>query len=95
MDDLVIPCVVFTGNEDQLPDVFANLNQGGTKLSKYQVLAAHWTKHDFKLSDSETGKKVLQKVIDRYERLVEKRDLVIEDFDPDETFLNIVLPWGS
>ena len=84
LDDLVIPCVVFTGNEDQLPDVFANLNQGGTKLSKYQVLAAHWTKHDFKLSDSETGKKVLQKVIDRYERLVEKRDLVIEDFDPDE-----------
>lgn len=84
LDDLIIPCVVFTGDEDQLPDVFANLNQGGTKLSKYQVLAAHWTKHDFKLSDSEIGKKVLQRVIDRYKRLEEKRDLVIEDFDPDE-----------
>lgn len=84
LDDLIIPCVIFTGDEDQLPDVFANLNQGGTKLSKYQVLAAHWTKHDFKLSDSDIGKKVLQRVIDRYKRLEEKRDLVIEDFDPDE-----------
>jgi len=84
LDDLIIPCVVFTGDESQLPDVFANLNQGGTKLSKYQVLAAHWTKHDFRVPDSECGKKILGKVIDRYARLEEKRELVIEDFDPDE-----------
>ena len=84
LDDLVIPCVVFTGDEGQLPDVFANLNQGGTKLSKYQVLAAHWTKHDFHVPDSDYGKRILDKVIDRYARLEEKRELVIEDFDPDE-----------
>lgn len=84
LDDLVIPCVVFTGDEGQLPDVFANLNQGGTKLSKYQVLAAHWTRHDFVISDSEYGERILEKVIDRYSRLEENRGLLIEDFDPDE-----------
>lgn len=84
LDNLVIPCVVFTGDEGHLPDVFANLNQGGTKLSKYQVLAAHWTKHDFRISNSKIGEQILEKVIDRYKRLEEKRELVIEDFDPDE-----------
>ena len=84
LDDLVIPCVMYTGDESHLPDVFANLNQGGTKLSKYQVLAAHWTKHDFTIPETECGKKILEKVIDRYSRLEEKRELVIEGFDPDD-----------
>lgn len=84
LQDLVIPCVVFTGDESQLPEVFANLNQGGTKLSKYQVLAAHWTKHEFELPTTKNGNDILEKVIDRYMYLEEKRELEISDFDREE-----------
>lgn len=86
LDDLTIPCIVFTGSEDQLPDVFANLNQGGTKLSKYQVLAAHWTRHEFVLAKDERkyGDTILDKVVDRYVSLVSNRGFEIEDFDSQE-----------
>lgn len=86
LDDLVIPCIVFNGPEDQLPDVFANLNQGGTKLSKYQVLAAQWSHHSITLPDSENGNKLLEKVIDRYQKLIDERDLEIDGFDAQEMY---------
>lgn len=84
LDELVIPCVVFTGDESQLPEVFANLNQGGTKLSKYQVLAAHWTNYEFKLPYTDRADAILEKVVDRYLYLEEKRELHIIDFDREE-----------
>lgn len=84
LDDLVIPCVVFTGDESQLPEVFANLNQGGTKLSKYQVLAAHWTNYEFTLPRTDYADAILEKVVDRYLYLEEKRELLIVDFDCEE-----------
>lgn len=86
LDDLMIPCIVFNGPEDQLPDVFANLNQGGTKLSKYQVLAAQWSHHSITLPDSENGNKLLEKVIDRYQKLIDERDLEIDGFDAQEMY---------
>ena len=51
LDDVIIPCIVFNGDESMLPDVFANLNRGGTKLSKYQVLAATLYSNTVKLPD--------------------------------------------
>lgn len=84
LDDLTIPCIVFTGPEEQLPDVFANLNQGGTKLSKYQVLAAQWSQYAIALPESSLGDDLLEKVIDRYQNLLEERDLEIDGFDPQE-----------
>ena len=84
LDDLLIPCIVYTGSEEDLPDVFANLNQGGTKLSKYQVLAAQWTAHQLTVPDSDTGTKLLNNVIARYQNLIDRRGLEILDFDSAE-----------
>lgn len=84
LDDLVIPCVIFTGDQNQLPDVFANLNQGGTKLSKYQVLAAHWTRFEITLPRGEYCDAILARVIERYQYLIEARDLEILEFDRSE-----------
>ena len=84
LDNLTIPCIVFTGPEEQLPDVFANLNQGGTKLSKYQVLAAQWSQYEIALPESHLGNILLERVIDRYQNLLEERDLEIDGFDPQE-----------
>lgn len=81
LDKIAIPCIIFIGDEEQLPDVFANLNQGGSKLSKYQVLAAQWNRHSITIPESKLGNNVLDKVIGRYRNLIEKRDFLIDNFD--------------
>lgn len=84
LDNLVIPCIVYTGDESNLPDVFSNLNSGGTKLSKYQVLAAGWNSLVFEIPQFDEGKLILDSVIKRYKELQNSRDIEIQDFDPDK-----------
>lgn len=50
LSTLQIPCVFFTGDKSELPEVFANVNLGGKKLTKYQVFAAQWNRYKVQLS---------------------------------------------
>lgn len=85
LDVLQIPCVIFEGEKSELPEVFANVNLGGRKLTKYQVFAAQWDRYSVQLANGEYSEQILEKTIDRYERLTNDRGgLVIEDFSPDE-----------
>lgn len=85
LDALDVPCVVFTGDKADLPEVFANVNLGGRKLTKYQVFAAQWDRYKITLSESDLSSEVLDKTIKRYERLTSERGgLTIEDFSPEE-----------
>ena len=83
LDKLQIPCVIFRGEKSELPEVFANVNLGGTKLTKYQVFAAQWNRYTVSLPYKPLGNEILDKTIERYESLTEERGgLVIEEFDP-------------
>lgn len=83
LDKLQIPCVIFRGDKSELPEVFANVNLGGTKLTKYQVFAAQWNRYSVTLPYKPLGNEILDKTIERYESLTEERSgLIIEDFDP-------------
>lgn len=88
LENVLIPCIVFEGEESMLPDVFANLNRGGTKLSKYQVLTATWHTLSISLQDDKIGNDLLDRVIDRYNDLELNRNLQIDDFDKDEMYEN-------
>lgn len=95
LETLQIPCVVFTGERSDLPEVFANVNLGGRKLTKYQVFAAQWDRYSINLQDGGYSTSILDKAIDRYERLTQDRGgLVIEDFSPEEMRRNrkVTLP---
>ena len=48
-----IPAIIYTGSPDNLPEVFNRINSKGTMLSKYQILSATWTTHEYKLSHPE------------------------------------------
>jgi hypothetical protein len=37
-----IPVIEFSGQSDSLPEIFDRLNTGGTRLAKYDILAASW-----------------------------------------------------
>ena len=47
VEEIKIPCIVYKGDDENLPDIFEKLNTQGTQLTKYQVFAAHWD--DFQL----------------------------------------------
>lgn len=42
MDDAQIPVIEFSGSQEHLPTIFERLNTEGTKLNKFDVLAAQW-----------------------------------------------------
>ncbi len=88
VDTITIPCIEFTGDENELATVFENLNRGGKKLSKYQVFAAQWSVHDILLSSQPNSTKILDKVISRYERLIEEREIEIENYDSEDMKLS-------
>lgn len=48
-----IPAIIYTGNPNNLPEVFNRINSKGTTLSKYQILSATWTTHEYTLSNPE------------------------------------------
>ncbi len=65
ISNLKIYAIVYTGDKNRLPDIFYNLNTGGTVPSKYEVLASLWNKITYKIKDEE----IIDAVYDRYKLL--------------------------
>ncbi len=86
LDELEIPCIIFKGNEDELANVFENLNKGGVKLNKYQIFASVWDKKLIKLKSGEKYTnldQVMNITVDRYEKLTKERAIKIDEYDRD------------
>lgn len=58
-----IPVMIYSGRESDLPNIFERINSKGSALNKYQVFAASWAKHTFKIADSQ----VVAHIRERYE----------------------------
>lgn len=85
LDNLEIPYVYFKGNVSDLAEVFQRLNQGGVKLSKYQVFASQWVEFEIELNTEEINTQILEININRYNNLNESREgIVIEDYDEND-----------
>lgn len=65
----VIPVVVYTGDENNLPEIFDRINSQGTPLDQYEVYAAAWpVKQRYAITN-----------LDIVEAIVKKYDSFIED----------------
>lgn len=85
LDSIVIPCIIYRGSEGNLPEVFARVNLGGRKLTKYQVFKAQWNRYHVCLESGEQPNALLEDVVQRYQDLTDDRGgLEIEDFDANE-----------
>lgn len=42
LDNYAMPVIIYSGDRENLPEIFERVNVEGTKLSKYDVLAAVW-----------------------------------------------------
>lgn len=85
LGSLELPCVIFTGKQSDLPEVFASVNLGGRKLTKYQVFKAQWNRYAIDLSSDNYSDAILEKTIQRYNELTESRQgIEIEDYSESE-----------
>lgn len=61
ISNITIPVVVYTGEENNLPEIFDRINSEGIALTTYEVYAASWPMKRFKVSNSNIVEKVLKK----------------------------------
>ena len=80
----VIPVLIYSGNEENLPEIFDRINSQGTPLDVYEVYAAAWpVSTKFKVENS----KIVEYVINKYEAL-NKSGFVIYGYDKGEMSAN-------
>lgn len=75
-NDIEIPVVIYKGDIDVLPEIFERLNSSGTKLSRFDVYSALWSKYTFKVTDID----VLDKIDERYRSMNEKSGFIIDGY---------------
>lgn len=74
LDSLKITAINYTGPEENIPNVFYNLNTGGVRLSKYETYAALWFEKKFKVDDQE----LINIVENKYTQLQKDSDLEVD-----------------
>ncbi|WDF82926.1 DUF262 domain-containing protein [Lacticaseibacillus pabuli] len=85
LDTLMIPVIKFQGATADLPEVFENLNKGGTPLSKYEVFNAAWINDRLTLPvGSENADEILKNVKDYYIGMGQDGKFEVSDFSEDE-----------
>ena len=75
-NDIEIPVVIYKGDIDVLPEIFERLNSSGTKLSRFYVYSALWSKYTFKVTDID----VLDKIDEKYRGMNEKSGFAIDGY---------------
>lgn len=78
LDGLTIPAINYIGPEENIPNVFYNLNTGGVQLSKYETYAALWSSVKYKI----TSEDILTVIKNKYIQLQSDSDLDV-DFNED------------
>lgn len=65
----VIPVIVYTGEEENLPEIFDRINSQGTPLDQYEVYAASWpVEKRFKINNG----RIIEYVIRKYDSFEEE-----------------------
>lgn len=76
----VIPVVVYTGDENNLPEIFDRINSQGTPLDQYEVYAAAWpVKQRYIVTNAE----IIEYVVKKYDSFTED-DFQIHGYNREE-----------
>lgn len=74
-----IPVIVYSGDEDSLPDIFERINSKGTPLTQYEVYAASWP-IDKKFTIENHN--IVEKILRKYDSLADD-DFSVYGYDRD------------
>lgn len=51
LSTMTIPAIVYTGEENTLPEIFERINSKGVALTEYEIYAASWPRKEFKINN--------------------------------------------
>ena len=83
--EIEIPCIIYKGEDENLPEIFEKLNTQGTKLTKYQIFAAHWS--DYKLS-ANVQRDIKEVMYEKYLERQTEGNITIDDLPSREIYLS-------
>ncbi|MDE8081997.1 DUF262 domain-containing protein [Erysipelothrix rhusiopathiae] len=87
INSIKIPIIRFTGERENIAQVFENLNKGGVQLTKFEIFAAAWNHHTFKLEKTTFQNEILNEVKKYYVEKSENAEelgFTLEGFSEDE-----------
>jgi hypothetical protein len=58
VESVAIPVVLYSGNVSHIPIIFERINNQGTKLSKYEILASSWVTSQTKITNPDIRKAI-------------------------------------
>jgi len=77
IDDILIPITIYSGPENNLPDIFERVNSKGTKLNRYEIYSASWMTYGFiELQNEDIARLIKLK----YEKVIEDK-WDVENYD--------------
>ncbi len=65
LSSMRIPAIVYTGDENTLPEIFERINSKGVALTEYEIYAASWPRKEFKI----TNDGIIEYVLKKYDTL--------------------------
>lgn len=80
---MTIPAIVYTGDENTLPEIFERINSKGVALTEYEIYAASWPRKEFKIENE----KVVEYVLKKYDTLNDS-EYSIKDYDRNAKRIN-------
>lgn len=87
ISSIKIPALVYSGEEDLLPEIFERINSQGAKLTKQQIYAATWANDVIKLSDDSKYSEILKINRDRYDNMLDE-SMELDKYDPTDFIRN-------
>lgn len=78
-----IPAIVYTGEENTLPEIFERINSKGVPLTEYEIYAASWPRKEFIIENSE----LIEYVLKKYDSLNDT-EYSIKDYDREDKRIN-------
>lgn len=85
-----IPAIVYTGEEETLPEIFERINSKGVALTEYEIYAASWPRQEFYVENEQIVEYVLKKydmlndseyAISGYDRETRRKNKLLNSFE--------------
>ena len=80
---MTIPAIVYTGEENTLPEIFERINSKGVALTEYEIYAASWPRKEFKINNDG----IIDYILKKYDTLNDS-EYAIKDYDRDSKRIN-------
>lgn len=83
LSSMPIPAIIYTGEENTLPEIFERINSKGVALTEYEIYAASWPRQEFIINNDN----IIEYILKKYDMLNDT-EYSISGYDREEKRIN-------